>query len=304
MHKFNRGSGDEELDLSSEYFRQAINAEPNFALAYVGLSQARHNTFRGSDEDLDIARKAAERATELDPNLSDAWTVLAGIRCDFFDWTGAEQDYRRALALNSNDAAAHENLGYLLDALGQMDEGLKEAEIAQQLDPNEDHLESALDNRHAYDQLIQHITTMLQADPDNATLHHKLYEGYAGKGMYKEAVEQLEQAVLLLGFKELAGKVQSAFAASGYKAAMHTWTEELERLQAANRINIPVNLAIYYAATGDKERAFYWLEQAYMRRGHGNGGIPMVALNRDPGLEPLRSDPRYKDLLRRVGLPP
>jgi TolB-like protein/DNA-binding winged helix-turn-helix (wHTH) protein len=303
MHKFSRGFGDEELALASECFRRAIDAQPDFAAAYVGMAEARHDTLRSSDEDIDTARKAAERAVELDPNLSDAWTELADIKRDFWDWPGAEQGYRRALALNPNDAVAHDGLGSLLDAQGRMDEGLKEAEIAQQLDPNNDHLEPALENRHEYDEVIQHITTMLEADPDNGILHHKLYEGYAGKEMYKEAIQQLEQAAVLFGFRDTAFKLRQAFPASGYRGAMRKWAEELEHLQATNQVFAPINVAVAYAAAGDKERAFYWLEQACKRRGHGYGGIPMVFLNRDPGLDPLRSDPRFKDLLRRVGLP-
>ena len=303
MHKFSRGFGDEELGLASDYFRQAIAAEPDFALAYVGMSRAHSGTLRSSSEDVGIASKAAERAVELDPNLSDAWTALADIKCDFWDWSEAEQDYRRALALNPNDAIAHERLSWILDAFGRLDEGWKEAEIAQQLDPNDEHLEPALDNRHEYDQIIQHITSMLAADPNNGVLHYQLYEGYAGKEMYKEAVQQLEQALVLFGFPELAAKVRQAFVASGYKGAMRTLAEGMEYLYVAKQLFIPVNVATFYAAAGDKDRAFYWLEQGYTSRGHGNAGVSMIFLNRDPQLEPLRSDPRYKDLLRRVGLP-
>ena len=121
--------------------------------------------------------------------------------------------------------------------------------------------------------------------------------------MYKEA-QQLEQAVALFGFQDTTFKLRQAFAASGYRGAMRKWAEELERLQTTNQVFVPINVAVAYAAAGDKERAFYWLERACKRRGHGYGGIPMVFLNRDPGLEPLRSDPRYKNLLSRVGLPP
>jgi tetratricopeptide (TPR) repeat protein len=303
MHRFGRGFGDEELRLASEYFQQAIDAEPDFALAYVGMSKVRLSTLRSSAEDIDAARKAAEKAAELDPNLSDAWAVLADIKCGFWDWPGAEQDYRRALALNPNDAFAHEGLSFLLDAFGRLDEGWKEAEIAQQLDPNEDHLEPALDNRHEYDQVIQHISRMLEIDPDDGVLHHMLYEGYVGKGMYKEAVQQLEQTLVLFGFPEAAAKLHQAFATSGYKGAMREYAKELEYLHATNQLFIPINLASVYTAAGDKDRAFYWLEQAYKRRGHGTG-VSMVFVNRDPMLEPLHSDQRYKDLLRRVGLPP
>jgi tetratricopeptide (TPR) repeat protein len=304
MHRFTRGAGDEELGLASQYFRQAIAIEPDFAPAYVGMARARRGTLRSSFEDEDIARRAAERALQLDPSLSDAWTVSGDIKCDYWDWAEAEHDYRRALAINPSDAIAHEHLGWLLDAFGRLNEGWQEATAAQQLDPREEHLEPALDNRHEYDEVIQHINTMLQADPNNGYLHHKLYEGYSGKGMHKEAVEQLEQTAVLFGFPQSAIRLRQAFRSSGYPGAMRQYARELERLHSTNQVFMPINVADAYLAAGDKDRAFYWLEQAYRCRGLGNAGIAMVFLNRDPGLESLRSDHRYKDLVRRVGLSP
>jgi len=116
-------------------------------------------------------------------------------------------------------------------------------------------------------------------------------------------VQQLEQTLVLFGLRESAGKVRQAFAVFGYRGAMRKWAVELEHLHATNQVFVPLNMAQAYAAVGDQDRAFYWLEQAYKYRGHGTVGVAMIFLNRDPGLEPLRSDPRYTDLLRRVGLP-
>jgi len=303
LHRNTRGFGDEEMILASESFRRAIDVEPGFAPAYVGLAVAHGFTLRASGEDLDVAKTAAERAVELDPNLSEAWDAMAGVKSELWDWAGAEHDYRRALALNPNDGFAHMLLGQVLDALGRLDEGWKEAVIAQQVDPNQDHLAVALYSRHEYDQMIQHVMHMLEADPDNGALHHMLYQGYAEKGMYKEAVQQLARTLVLYGMQEAAAKLRQAFAASGYKGAMGKLAEEMEHLHAAKQIFMPINLATYYAAAGDKDRAFFWLEQAYKYRGQ-TFGISMIFLNREVQLEPLRSDPRYKDLLRRVGLPP
>jgi tetratricopeptide (TPR) repeat protein len=229
---------------------------------------------------------------ELDPNLSNAWVNLAGLKCDRWDWAGAEHDYRRALELNPNDGGAHESLGNLLDASGRLDEGWKEAAIAQQVDPNQDHLASALYARHEYDRMIQRIVAMLEADPDSGILHHQLYQAYAAKRMYKEAVRQLARTWELFGFQEAAAKLRQAFADSGYKEAMRKLAEETEHLHAAKQLFMPINLATYYAAAGDRDRAFYWLEQAYKYRGQ-IWGILMIFLNRDPSLEPLRSDPRW-----------
>jgi adenylate cyclase len=240
---------------------------------------------------------------ELDPDLSAGWAGLGDIKCSLWDWAGAEQDYRRALALNPNDGNAHEHLALLLDAFARLDDGWKEAEIAQQVDPNQDHLVAVLCDRHEYDQVIQHVAPMLEADPDNSILHYALYRVYAGKGMYKEAIQQLERTLVLFGYQESAAKLRQALAASGYKGAIRKLAEEMEHLHAAKQLFMPINMATFYTAVGDKDRAFYWLEQAYKYRGQGFG-YPMILLNRLPELEPLRSDPRYKDLLGRVGLPP
>jgi serine/threonine protein kinase len=303
LHRFSRGFGDPELTLASECFRRAIDVEPEFAPAYVGLSEVHRNTLRASVEDLDIAKTAAERAVGLDPNLSDAWAALADIKLWSWDWAGAEQALRRALALNPNDGYAHQRFAYLLDAFGRLDEGWKEAQIAQQVDPTQDHLAIALETRHEYDQVIQHVKAMLEADPDNGSLHHMLYESYAGKGMYKEAVQHLARTLVLYGMQEAAATLRQAFAVSGYKEAMRKLAEETEHLHTTKQLFMPINLASYYAAAGDKDRAFYWLEQAYKYRGQ-TFGIPMLFLTMATELEPLRSDPRYKDLLGRVGLPP
>jgi tetratricopeptide (TPR) repeat protein len=144
---------------------------------------------------------------------------------------------------------------------------------------------------------------MLRSDPDNAILHHNLYLTYEAKGMYKQAVQHLERTVALGGFPEIAANLHRAFAASGYKGAMRQYARELEHLHATNRAFFPINLAGVYATLGDKDRAFYWLDQAYNHRSPGSG-INLWQLKTYVALEPLHSDPRFKDLVRRIGLPP
>lgn len=303
LHRFSRGSGDEELKLASGFFGQATEADPNFAPAYAGMSTAHRGTLQAASEDEEIARKTAERAVELDPTLSEAWKALGDVRYDFWDWRGAEEDYRRAIALNPSNADAHELLADLLDAMRQPDEAWKEYQIAQQLDPIHGHLQYALYKRHEYDQAIELNLTMLGSDPSNGYLHHQLYEFYSAKRMHKEAVEHLEQTYTLYGFPQVADKLRSAYAASGYMRAMREYAKELERLHATKQLFIPVNIAVTYAALGDKDRAFYWLEQGYKYRGNHIAGVYIAEITVHPGLDPLRSDPRFKDLVRRVGLP-
>ena len=304
LQKFSRGSGDEERMKAWEFFQQAIDADPNFAPAYVGLSEAHGGTMQGSTDDHSIERKAAEKAVELDSTLSEAWQNLGDARFDSWDRRGAEESYRRAITLNPNNALAHDDLGWLLDDFERLEEGWKEAQIAQQLDPNHDHLYYALYKRREYDRAIKQLQTMLGNDPNNGLLHHQLYEAYTAKGMYKEAVQHLDRAAILYGLPELAPKLRRAFAVSGYAGAMREYAKELEHLHATKQIFWPVNLAAVYAALGDKDRAFYWLEEGYKRRGNFGSGVNLLDLKVYRGLDPLRSDPRFADLVSRMGLPP
>ena len=229
---------------------------------------------------------------------------MPALNFDSWDWRGAEEDYRRAITLNPNNAGAHDALGWLLDDIGRLEEGWKESQLAQQLDPNHNHLYYALYKRREYDRAIKLNLTMLESDPNSGYLHSQLYESYSAKGMYKEAVQHLEQVVILFGFPEEAPNLRRAFAASGYAGAMREWAKELERLYASNQVFMPVNLAATYAALGDKDRAFYWLKEGYKHRGRSSAGVDMADLKVYRGLDPLRSDPRFVDLVRRMGLPP
>jgi tetratricopeptide (TPR) repeat protein len=257
-----------------------------------------------SNQDFEIARKMAERAAELDPTLSDALETLRGMKDDL-DLRGAEHDVRHAIALNPNNAKAHDDLGELLDATGRVDEGWVEYQIAQELDPNHDHLSDAFDMRGQYERAIAMQQMMLKRYPDDGYLHISLFRDYVKTGMHKEAIQELEKAANLFGFPEAASRIHSAFVSSGYRGAMRQYAKELEDLVAAKQVFIPVNLAEVYATLGDKDRAFYWLEQAYTHHDvlAASTDLPLDRLNREILLDPIRSDPRFKDLVRRVGLP-
>jgi TolB-like protein/DNA-binding winged helix-turn-helix (wHTH) protein len=304
LNRFSRGSGDEEKRRANVYFQQAIDADPRFALAYNGMAKAHYDLLRSSGEDVASARRAAGRAVELDPTLSDAWTTLGNLKFERdWDWAGAEQDYRRAIALNPNYADAHDEFSDLLHATGRLDEGWKESQIAQELDPLNDHLSKAFEWRGQYDRAIEVLVGMIRSHPEDGFLHLTLYQCYGRKGMYKESVQELEKAATLFGLPEAAASVHRSFAAGGYPAAMREWAMELEHWAATRQVFAPFGIAEGYAAAGDKDRAFYWLERAYKdREMSGIDTLPYLGMS--PLLEPLRSDPRYKDLLRRVGLPP
>jgi hypothetical protein len=134
--------------------------------------------------------------------------------------------------------------------------------------------------------------------------HYNLYRAYVEKGAHKEAVEELVKATNLFGMTDLASNLQRAFAAFGWRGAMRQFAKDVESLQAAGLVFAPENLAVAYVALGDKDRAFYWLEQGYDHREMVSHDWGVVILKVDPLLAPLRSDPRFKVLLRRMGLPP
>jgi len=292
---------EEETRKAQEYFEQAIDEDPAFAAAYAGLARSHYGLFQGSSEDAAIAKKSAEKALELDPTLSDAWMILGKIKLDSWDWSGMEKDYRKAIELNPSNASAHEELGEYLHALGRLDEGLQECQIAQQLDPNQNHLAAILYFRGEFDRSIELNLIMLRKDPNNVVVHHNLYLDYEAKGLYKDAIQHLEQMWARAGFPDVAANLDRAFIVSGYTGAMREYAEQLEHLHAAKKIFGPVNLAGIYAILGNKDRAFYWLEEAYQ---HGKGsGIYLWMLKSYHALGPLHTDPRYTDLLRRMGLP-
>jgi TolB-like protein/DNA-binding winged helix-turn-helix (wHTH) protein len=306
LNRFGKGAGDDEKREAAEYFQQAIDADPNFAPAYNGLAHAHRGLIWPSSQDANIATKAAERAVALEPSLSDAHKSLGEIKFSAWNWSGSEQEYRRAIALNPNNADAHEWLGMLLDTTGRLDEGWKEQQTAQELDPNNDHLSDALMIRGQYDHAIVIVQMMLKRYPNDGYLHWTLFKDYVQKGMYEEAAPQLEQTWTLYGYPGVSAEVHRAWAASGYRGAVRESAKAMENLFVTKQAFLPGNIAEFYATLGDKDRAFYWLEQAYARHDleMASTDACLEHLNREFRLDSLRSDPRFKDLMRRVGLPP
>ncbi len=299
-----RGAGDERRTAAA-YFQQAIAADPNYAPAYVGKAAAYDGLYRPSGEDRAIARKAAERAVELDPTSSDARVELEGLKFyRAWDWVGAEEEYRRAIGLNPNNAWAHHELGDFLASMGRLDEAWKEYQIAQELDPSQDYLSLITFLRGEHDRAIELLSKQLESHPDDGWSLLTLGRWFAVKGMYKESIQEMEKGLTLYGFPEIVGQVHRAFATSGYKGAMQEAAKQFEHLQATNQVFFPMALAQIYAGLDDKDRAFYWMEQAYKYRDRIGGDYGLESVRLEPMLDPLRSDPRYKDLLRRVGLPP
>jgi eukaryotic-like serine/threonine-protein kinase len=304
LQKGHMGVRDKELKTAGEYFQKAIDAQPDFLFAYIGLAQAHDNLLSPSSQDFILLKRAAERAVSLDPTSSDALTELAISKEEDWDWSGAQEGFRRAISLNPNNARAHEGMGDCLDPTGRLEEAEKEHEIAQQIDPNSDHPAWNLYWRGDYDRSIELLRKMLETRPEDSSNHWFLSDSYAHKGMYKEWVEELGTATTQLGYPEIGPRLRAAYASSGYLGAVRQWARELERTAENKLAYCPGVLAETYTIIGDKDRAFYWLDQGVYHHRMVLGDPVLYMLKTDPWLAPLRSDARFKDALRRAGLPP
>jgi TolB-like protein/DNA-binding winged helix-turn-helix (wHTH) protein/Flp pilus assembly protein TadD len=307
LNRYGKGGGGEEKVRAAEYFQQAIVAGPNFAPAYKGLADAHYSAWP-SNQDAAIAITATNRALELDPNFADARVILAEIKF-FHDWDfrGGEQEIRRALALSPNSAGAHTELCAYLYFMGRKDEALRECRVSQELDPTGDHQRDAdtLYWAGEDDRAIALVQMLLQTDPDDGFLHHALYRYYSRRGMYKEAATEAERVLALFGDPDGSTRVHRALINSGGRAALQQVARELEQWIHTKRAYVPGNLAAVYAILDDKDRAFYWLEEAYKHHDLRwlTTDIPLESLKSERMFDSLRSDPRYDDLVRRIGLP-
>lgn len=298
-----KGFGDVERRMAIQNFEQSIAADPSFAPAYHALALAHQNLLLGSKEDVVASQSAAEKAVEIDPNSSARVTVAVLKWIPNFDWKGAENDLRRIRQVSPNSPTARSALCVLLIVEGQKEEGLKECRIAQRLDPLDDDAALGFYFAREYDDSIAMLQDILQGDNDGR-LRCELFPAFAMKQMYKEMIEELQQCYALYGFTQNASNIQRAYAESGYLGAVRQWARETEHLQDAHQAFLPGFLAEAYTILGDKDRAFYWLQQAYEHKEMVGIDGGLIYIGAEPMYDPLRSDPRFDALLRRVGLAP
>ncbi len=304
LNKANMGPRDEELRKAGEYFQHAIDADPTFVSAYLGMAEAHHNLWWPSSEDFAIMRASAEKALELAPTSSDAHEAVGTAKFEDGDWTGAEEECRRAIELSPNNAIAHVFLGNILDMTGQMEGGWKEQEIGQGLDPNQDHLSDALHRRGQYDREFELLWRTLETRPEDPVLLWRLSENYERRGLYDKWIQEWSKSLALSGFPEVAARVQRAFVMSGYLGALRQTAQDEERVAAKKQAYMPGMVAETYAELGDNDRAFYWLQQGCQHRHMAISDPVLEEVRVYPGFASLPSDPRFKDVLRCMGLPP
>jgi len=297
----------EALIKSIEYFNQAIEKDPSFALAYAGLADCYVVPANSLPprEAMPKAKAAAVRALELDEALAEAHTSLGRVLAAFdWNWTTAETEFKRAIELNPRYAVAHQWYGGWLGVMGRANEAIAESKRAQELDPVSPivNFELALAFYYArdYDQAIEQFHKTLELDQNFPPVQQFLPAAYEQKGMYDEAIAGYKKTIPLMGNSEwtlVRGGLGHIHAVLGKKSEALAVLDELKQLSAQKYVP-PTSIALIYAGLGDKDRAFAWLEKGYEER-----SFQMQWLNVEPRWDSLRSDPRFADLMRRIGLP-
>jgi tetratricopeptide (TPR) repeat protein len=244
------------------------------------------------------AREAALKALSSDDDLAEAHATLGFISGIYdYDFAGAEREFKRAIELNPNYATAHHWYGVLISGLGRYEESLVEMRRALEIDPLSLTTNRAYGQRlllaRRYDEAIAQLKKTIQLDAGFVSTHYSLAAAYQMKGNYAECVEELAKYQELIGEPQTAALMRESFARNGWQGFLRVITEK------HIRFNSPLdNLAIFHAALGEKDEAFAELEKSYENRESF-----MILIKADSRLDPLRDDPRFQELLKKVGFP-
>ncbi len=300
-HKFTAAG----MTRAAEYFEKSVQKDPSYALGYAWLANAYGMLaeFVGPPSDfMPKSKEATEKAVQLDDNLAEAHDSLANIKYYYDrDWAGADREFQRALQLNPGNALIHGGYARYLDAMGRFEEASRQHEITRELDPliligfyiRGDHFLFL----RQYDKAIAEFRAALDLDHNFFIAHKGLAKAYKSKGMEKESISEWEQVDVLEGESDQAEATKIAYARGGYKGVLKAWLKAVEHQRAAGGYIDYSKEASIQAQLGNKDLALQALEKAFAE------GEDMTFLNVEPEWDPIRSDPRFQDILRRVGLP-
>ena len=292
---------------AAQYFNQAIARDPNYALAYAGLSDtyasAAVNNWIPSREAFPMAKTAVRKALELDSSLAEVHVTSGAITMLYdLDWAAAEREYQQALELNPNYPETYEVYSYLLSCTGRLDEGIEMAKRGLEVDPLSVAISDDVAGAHYwarhYDEAIAQGQKSIELDRSHAAAYVFLGQAYDLKGSYAEAIAAYQKAIdLSQRTTNIMGLVGHAAAVSGRRSEALKIVKELKEVSADKSVS-PYDLAIVYTGLGDKDNAINQLNRAYEERA---GWI--IAIKVEPMFDPLRSDPRFADLQRRLNYP-
>ena len=294
----------ESFNQAAQTFQQAIAKAPNYARGYAGLADS--YVLQGTyylmprNEIMPKARAAALKALELDPDLAEAHTTLALITEIYdYDWQTAEKEYRRAIELDPNYATAHQWYAEELGWEGRFDQALAESERARQLDPLSLIIASddcaILYYARRYDRAVQECQSVLQMEPGFGRALFLLTGAYVQLGRFADALNLLSSPALSRD-PWIWGNRAYIYGRSGRLAQAR---QAMETMQITNRrlqLDLGPTLAVDYAATGDKDQSFVWLQKCFEEH------APPPDIKVNPAYDPLHGDPRFQEMLRRIGL--
>jgi eukaryotic-like serine/threonine-protein kinase len=291
-----------------QYFKQAVDKDPNYALAYSGLADAYsllgELAVTPPKDSFPQARAYAEKALALDETLADAHLSLGMVKLLYeWDWPGAEKELRRAKELDPNNPQIYHFYGHYLQSVGRMEEAINETKRALELDPTSLVINAELGWAYycarRYDQAIAQDHKTLELDPNFVYASWVISQSYAQTERYQESLAELKRARTIdVSWSYLIAELGYAYAASGERSEAERIIEQLKERAAREYIDA-ILIAYIYVGLGQKDQAFAWLEKAYQER---SGLMPW--LKGEPKWDPLRGDARFADLLRRIGLPP
>ena len=292
------------IQESIRLYEKALELDPNYALAFQGLSLAyRYAPAYGlllPQDAYPKAKDAAQKALAIDPSLSTAYVSLASIKTTYdWDFEGAEREYKQAIQIAPNNSEAHFSYGNFLVAMGRTDDGLKELRIAQQIDPLSLNIPTnigwALYIAGRYDEAVEQIRQVINRDPSFARAHMNLGEVLQEQGKFDEAIAELNRSRSLSQDPLADMALGHALAVAGRRAEATKIAVDLEEKVRQKQVS-PFLPAVIYAGLNDKDKSFYWLERAYQER---SNWLSLIKVGHR--LKNLRGDPRFDDLLKRVG---
>jgi len=306
QYAWNRRTGP-SLQRAVEYFLRAIDKDPDYGLAWARLADCYGlYGFYGAGSPREAgprAKEAALRALRIDETLDEARATLGWIHATYdWDWAGAEKEFQRALELDPDNGLATSRYTVLLEATGRMDEALARVRRAQELEPASLIISSVVGRRffyaRRYDQALAELRRALELDPNFVQAHLYLGWVYERDRKFEEAIAELLKAYTLSdGESETAGALGHAYAVAGRTAEAEKIIASMKE-QRSRRYVAPFDFALIYLGLGARDTAFEWLEKAYDDR-----STWLFWIRVDPRLDPVRSDPRFRDLLKRMRIP-